>query len=121
MEGAMLKAILCNKSVSRVEIDQRARDARLRLEQIEKPDQVGGQICQPLGPAYPGSHREMAVQSKDPEVSASWSVGVDTKTLEALATPGFPIDTTGRLSRAFLRLLRHQGVHTAGRLSMSTL
>jgi hypothetical protein len=36
MEGAMLKAILCNKSVSRVEIDQRARDARLRLEQMER-------------------------------------------------------------------------------------
>jgi hypothetical protein len=36
MEGTMLKAILCNKSVSRVEIDQRARDARLRLEQIER-------------------------------------------------------------------------------------
>ena len=36
MEGAMLKAILCNKSVSRVEIDQRARDDRLRLEQIER-------------------------------------------------------------------------------------
>ena len=34
MEGAMLKAILCNKSASRVEIDQRARDARLRLEQL---------------------------------------------------------------------------------------
>ena len=32
----MLKAILCNKSVSRVEIDQRARDARLRLEQMER-------------------------------------------------------------------------------------
>jgi len=32
----MLKAILSNKSVSRVEIDQRARDARLRLEQIER-------------------------------------------------------------------------------------
>ena len=32
----MLKAILCNKSVSRVEIDQRARDTRLRLEQIER-------------------------------------------------------------------------------------
>jgi hypothetical protein len=27
MEGAMLKAILCNKSVSRIEIDQRARDS----------------------------------------------------------------------------------------------
>jgi hypothetical protein len=36
MEGAMLKTILCNKSASRVEIDQRARDARLRLEQIER-------------------------------------------------------------------------------------
>jgi hypothetical protein len=36
MEGAMLKAILCNRSASRVEIDQRARDARLRLEQIER-------------------------------------------------------------------------------------
>jgi hypothetical protein len=36
MEGAMLKAILCNKSASRVEIDQRVRDARLRLEQIER-------------------------------------------------------------------------------------
>jgi len=36
MEGAMLKAILCNKSASRIEIDQRARDARLRLEQIER-------------------------------------------------------------------------------------
>jgi hypothetical protein len=36
MEGAMLKAILCNKSVPRVEIDQRARDARLRPEQIER-------------------------------------------------------------------------------------
>jgi len=36
MEGAMLKAILCDESVSQVEIDQRARDARLRLEQIER-------------------------------------------------------------------------------------
>jgi hypothetical protein len=36
MEGAMLKAILCNKSVPRVEIDQRARDARLQIEQIER-------------------------------------------------------------------------------------
>ena len=32
----MLKAILCDESVSQVEIDQRARDARLRLEQIER-------------------------------------------------------------------------------------
>ena len=32
----MLKAIPYNKSASRVEIDQRARDARLRLEQIER-------------------------------------------------------------------------------------
>ena len=36
MEGAMVKATLCNTSVSRVEIDQRARDTRLRLEQIER-------------------------------------------------------------------------------------
>ena len=36
MEGAMWKAILRNKSVPRAEIDQRARDARLRLEQIER-------------------------------------------------------------------------------------
>jgi hypothetical protein len=36
MEGAMLNAMLCNKSASRVEIDQQARDARLRLEQIER-------------------------------------------------------------------------------------
>ena len=32
----MWKAILRNKSVPRAEIDQRARDARLRLEQIER-------------------------------------------------------------------------------------
>ena len=32
----MWKAFLCNKSVPRAEIDQRARDARLRLEQIER-------------------------------------------------------------------------------------
>ena len=36
MEGAMLKAILYYKGASRIEIDQRARDARLRLEQIER-------------------------------------------------------------------------------------
>jgi hypothetical protein len=36
MEGAMWQAFLCNKSVPRAEIDQRARDARLRLEQIER-------------------------------------------------------------------------------------
>jgi hypothetical protein len=36
MEGAMLKAILGNKSVPRVGIDQRVRDARLRLERIER-------------------------------------------------------------------------------------
>jgi hypothetical protein len=36
MEGAMLRAKLWNKSVSRVELDQRARDARLRLERIER-------------------------------------------------------------------------------------
>ena len=32
----MLKAILYSKSASRIEIDQRAREARLRLEQIER-------------------------------------------------------------------------------------
>ena len=32
----MLKAILSNKSVPRIEVDQRARDTRLRLEQIER-------------------------------------------------------------------------------------
>jgi hypothetical protein len=36
MEGAMLKANLWNKSVPLVELDQRARDARLRLERIER-------------------------------------------------------------------------------------
>jgi hypothetical protein len=52
----MLKAILCNKSVSRVEIDQRARDARLRLDQIGNPAwvnlrHVGPPIIQrPPGP-----------------------------------------------------------------------
>ena len=32
----MLKAILYNKSAPRIEIDQRAHDARVRLEQIER-------------------------------------------------------------------------------------
>jgi hypothetical protein len=32
----MLKVILYSKSASRIEIDQRARDARLQLEQIER-------------------------------------------------------------------------------------
>jgi hypothetical protein len=32
----MLKANLWSKSVPRVELDQRARDARLRLEQLER-------------------------------------------------------------------------------------
>ena len=32
----MLKAILGNKSAPRVELDQRVRDARLRLERIER-------------------------------------------------------------------------------------
>ena len=36
MEGAMRKANLWNQSVSRVELNQRARDARLRLERIER-------------------------------------------------------------------------------------
>ncbi len=32
----MLRTNLWNKSVPRVELDQRARDARLRLEQLER-------------------------------------------------------------------------------------
>jgi hypothetical protein len=36
MEGAMLRANIWNKSVSQVELDQRARDARLRFERIER-------------------------------------------------------------------------------------
>jgi hypothetical protein len=36
MEGAMLKANLWNKSVPKVELDQRARDGRLQVEQIER-------------------------------------------------------------------------------------
>jgi len=32
----MLRSNLWNKSVPRVELDQRARDARLRLEQLER-------------------------------------------------------------------------------------
>jgi hypothetical protein len=36
MEGAMLKANLWSESVPRVELDRRAREARLRLERIER-------------------------------------------------------------------------------------
>lgn len=36
VEGAMPRANLWNNSAPRVELDQRARDARLRLEQIER-------------------------------------------------------------------------------------
>ena len=36
MEGAMWKAMLWNKSVPRAELDQRAREARLRLERMEQ-------------------------------------------------------------------------------------
>jgi hypothetical protein len=36
MESAMLKASLRSKSVPRVELDQRAHDARLRLERIDR-------------------------------------------------------------------------------------
>jgi hypothetical protein len=36
VEGAMLRNNLSNKSVPRVELDQRARDARVRLDQIER-------------------------------------------------------------------------------------
>jgi len=48
----MLRANLWNKSVSRVELDQRARDARLRLERAisagecpQQPDQVDGVVA----------------------------------------------------------------------------
>jgi len=36
MEGAMLKANLWSESAPRVELDRRAREARLRLERIER-------------------------------------------------------------------------------------
>jgi hypothetical protein len=36
LEGIMLSKNLWNKSVPRIELDQRARDARLRLDQIER-------------------------------------------------------------------------------------
>jgi hypothetical protein len=36
MEGAMLKVEVWNKRVLRVELDQRARDARLQLERMEQ-------------------------------------------------------------------------------------
>ena len=36
MEGAMLQVDLWNKSVPRVELDQRARDPRLRLDRVER-------------------------------------------------------------------------------------
>jgi hypothetical protein len=36
MEDAMLKETLWSKSVPQVELDQRARDARLQLERIER-------------------------------------------------------------------------------------
>ena len=36
MESATWKAMLSNKSVPRAELDQRAREARLRLERMER-------------------------------------------------------------------------------------
>ena len=36
VEGAMLRNNLWSKSLPRVELDQRARDARVRLDQIER-------------------------------------------------------------------------------------
>ena len=36
MEGAMLRTNLWSQSVPRVELDQRSREARLRLERIER-------------------------------------------------------------------------------------
>ncbi len=35
-EAAMLRTSFCNRSLSRIEIDQRSREARFRLEQIER-------------------------------------------------------------------------------------
>jgi hypothetical protein len=40
MGGAMWKAMLWNKSVPRAELDQRAREARLRLERMEQQFQA---------------------------------------------------------------------------------
>jgi hypothetical protein len=36
MEGAMLRTNFWSRSVPRVELDQRSREARLRLERIER-------------------------------------------------------------------------------------
>jgi hypothetical protein len=36
VEGTMSRKNLWNKSVPRIELDQRARDARVRLDQIER-------------------------------------------------------------------------------------
>jgi hypothetical protein len=43
MEGAMWKAILRDKSVPRAELDQQAREARLRFERMER--QFLGACC----------------------------------------------------------------------------
>ena len=53
MEGAMLRANLWNDSVSRVELDQRARDARLRLERHRTT--VGDACRGDVFPAQAGS------------------------------------------------------------------
>jgi len=54
----MLKAELWNKSVPRVELDQRARDARLRLERIGRPARAARCIDPFPAPAAPLSfHR----------------------------------------------------------------
>jgi hypothetical protein len=63
----MLRAKLCNESVSRVELDQRAREARLRLERIERQLLPRATVTRPplrrllhlfSGGVYPGASRE---------------------------------------------------------------
>jgi hypothetical protein len=63
----MWRAKLWNKSVSRVELDQRAREARLRLEQVERQLVPRAALKRPAvrrpvylcsGGVYPGASRE---------------------------------------------------------------
>jgi hypothetical protein len=56
----MLRAKLWNESVPRVELDERAREARLRLERIERQLLPRAAVTRPLfsGGVYPGASRE---------------------------------------------------------------
>ena len=63
----MLRAKLCNESVPRIELDERAREARLRLERIERQLLPRAAVTRfPLrrllylfsGGVYPGASRE---------------------------------------------------------------